>query len=190
MCFHRCAQGLQAFSVCRLVSFSPGKFSWDDFVRDFFPPSVFSSLSFSKACHLMFNFSSDFLFFFSGIQFFLFLFSFSPHFPLLSKTFLQLYFFFYWVFLFLLSYFNFISLGLYLMNIYIYILKSSFCIVWNVSYKLLPPSLLPPHLQHVEVPGLGVESELQPSVYTSVTGKPDPSHICDLHRCSGQHQIL
>ena len=34
------------------------------------------------------------------------------------------------------------------------------------------------HLQHVEVPRLGVELELQPPAYDTAT--PDPSSICNL----------
>ena len=44
------------------------------------------------------------------------------------------------------------------------------------------------HLQHMEVPRLGVESELQ--LPATATATPDPSHVCTL-RCSWwQHQIL
>ena len=36
----------------------------------------------------------------------------------------------------------------------------------------------------MEVPGLGVESELQVLAYTTAIAMPDPSHICDLsHSC-------
>ena len=35
---------------------------------------------------------------------------------------------------------------------------------------------------------MGVESELQPLAYATVT--PDPSHVCDLHYSSWQHRIL
>ena len=38
--------------------------------------------------------------------------------------------------------------------------------------------------------GIGVESELQLSACTTATAKPDPSHICDLHRSSRQCQIF
>ena len=31
----------------------------------------------------------------------------------------------------------------------------------------------------MEVPRLGIESELQLAVYTTATATPDPSHICD-----------
>ena len=41
-----------------------------------------------------------------------------------------------------------------------------------------------------EVPRLQVESELQLLAYTIDTVTQDPSHICDLHHSSGQHQIL
>ena len=47
-----------------------------------------------------------------------------------------------------------------------------------------------PHLQHMEVPRLGVELELQPPAYTTGTATQDLSHVCDLHHSSWQHQIL
>ena len=37
-----------------------------------------------------------------------------------------------------------------------------------------------PHLRHMEVPRLRVESELQLTVYTTATGMLDPSHTWDL----------
>ena len=43
---------------------------------------------------------------------------------------------------------------------------------------------LGPHLQHMEVPSLGVKSELQPPA--AATATPDPSSICDLHHSSQQ----
>ena len=42
----------------------------------------------------------------------------------------------------------------------------------------------------MEVPRLGVESELQLPAYTTATATLDPSLICDLHQSSQQHQIL
>ena len=42
----------------------------------------------------------------------------------------------------------------------------------------------------MEVPGLGVESELQLPAYTTVTATQDPSHICNLHHSSQQRWIL
>ena len=49
-----------------------------------------------------------------------------------------------------------------------------------------------PHVQHMEVPKLGVELELLllPPAYTTATAVPDPSLVCDLHHSSRQHQIL
>ena len=44
------------------------------------------------------------------------------------------------------------------------------------------------HLQHVEVPRLGVELELQLPAYTTATATPDPSHICDPHSSQQPHQ--
>ena len=37
-----------------------------------------------------------------------------------------------------------------------------------------------PHMQHMEVPRLGVKSELQLLAYTTATATLDPSRICDL----------
>ena len=46
------------------------------------------------------------------------------------------------------------------------------------------------HLQHMDVPRLGVESELQRLAYTTATATQNPSHICDLHHSSWQRWIL
>ena len=45
-------------------------------------------------------------------------------------------------------------------------------------------------LWHMEIPRIGVESELQLLAYTTATVMQDPSHVCDLHLSSWQHQIL
>ena len=45
------------------------------------------------------------------------------------------------------------------------------------------------HLRHVEVPRLGVGSELQQPVSTA-TAMPDLSHFCNLHHSSWQHRIV
>ena len=47
-----------------------------------------------------------------------------------------------------------------------------------------------PHQRHMEVPRLGVKSELQPLVYARATAMPDSSYICYLHHSSWQHRIL
>ena len=47
-----------------------------------------------------------------------------------------------------------------------------------------------PYLQHMEVPRLGAESELQLLAYTSATATQDLSHICDLHCSSWQCWVL
>ena len=47
---------------------------------------------------------------------------------------------------------------------------------------------LGPHLQHMEVPRLGVE--LEPLAYATATETWDPSRVCDLHHSSWQHHIL
>ena len=41
-----------------------------------------------------------------------------------------------------------------------------------------------PHLWHIEVPKLRVESELQLSAYATATAMPNPRHICNLCRSS------
>ena len=54
--------------------------------------------------------------------------------------------------------------------------------------SFLPPSLpsllfvfLGSHPQHIEVPRLGVELELQLLAYTTAAAMPDPSRIYNLH---------
>ena len=46
------------------------------------------------------------------------------------------------------------------------------------------------HLWHVEVPRLGVKSELQLPAYATATATWEPSRVCDLHHSSRQHWIL
>ena len=50
--------------------------------------------------------------------------------------------------------------------------------------------LFRPHWRYVEVPRLGVESELQLLAYTTATTAQDLSRIYDLHHSSRQRQIL
>ena len=47
-----------------------------------------------------------------------------------------------------------------------------------------------PHPQHMEVPRLGIQSELQLLTYTTATAMPDLSCVCDLHHSSRQRRIL
>ena len=42
----------------------------------------------------------------------------------------------------------------------------------------------------MDIPRLGVESELQVPAYTTATAMPDPSLICDLYPSIWQHWIL
>ena len=66
---------------------------------------------------------------------------------------------------------------------------------WIVSL-FLPEHLklfflfLGPLLQHMGVPRLGVETELQFLAYTTATAAQDPSHVCDLHHRSWKCWIL
>ena len=47
-----------------------------------------------------------------------------------------------------------------------------------------------PFLGPLEVPRLGVSSELEPPAYARATATPDPSRVCDLHPSSRQRRIL
>ena len=55
---------------------------------------------------------------------------------------------------------------------------------------LLSFVFLGPNPQHMEVPRLGAELELQLPVYTAATAMQDTSLICHLHHSSRQHRIL
>ena len=46
------------------------------------------------------------------------------------------------------------------------------------------------HPRHMEVPKLGVQSELQLLAYTTATATSDMSRVCHPHHSSQQHQIL
>ena len=64
----------------------------------------------------------------------------------------------------------------------------------NVGYLILQERFsfffLGPHLWHMEVHRLGVQSKLQVSADATATATWDLSHVCDLHHNSRQHQIL
>ena len=45
-------------------------------------------------------------------------------------------------------------------------------------------------MQHMEVPRLGVESELQLPAYATATATPGLSLLCSLHHSSWQRQVL
>ena len=64
-----------------------------------------------------------------------------------------------------------------------FVVQQSFVIV------LFCFGFLGPHLQHMEVPRWEVGLELQLPAYATATATQDPSHICDLHHSSWQHQI-
>ena len=54
-----------------------------------------------------------------------------------------------------------------------------------LSLSLLFFSLL--HMQYMEIPRLGVKSELQLLAYTTASATQDPSYICDLFHGLQQH---
>ena len=57
-------------------------------------------------------------------------------------------------------------------------------------YLSLSFVFLGPYPQHMEVPRLGVELELQLPAYTIATATPDQSHVCGLNHGSQQRRIL
>ena len=57
-------------------------------------------------------------------------------------------------------------------------------------YYLFCFLLLGLHVQHMEVPRLGVKSEQWLPAYATATATWDLNHVCDLHQSSRQHQIL
>ena len=59
--------------------------------------------------------------------------------------------------------------------------------VWGLGFFFC---FLGSNLWHIEVPRLGVKSELQLLAYATVTATQDPSLICNLHQSSWQCQIL
>ena len=52
------------------------------------------------------------------------------------------------------------------------------------------PPLLGANPQHMEVPRLGVESELWQMAYATAIATQDMNHVCDLYHSSQQLQIL
>ena len=63
-------------------------------------------------------------------------------------------------------------------------------VFFSFLFLFLSFVLLGPHLQHVEVPRLGVLSELQLPAYTRATAMRDLSPVCNLYHSSWQHRIL
>ena len=59
-------------------------------------------------------------------------------------------------------------------------------ILSHMCFYILIFFLLGPHL-HMEVPRLGVESELQLLAYATATATLDPSHICEPYHSLQQH---
>ena len=60
----------------------------------------------------------------------------------------------------------------------------------DLSWHLFFCLFLGLHPWHMEIPRLGVESELQLPAYATAMAMWDPDHICDLHHSSWQHWIL
>ena len=62
--------------------------------------------------------------------------------------------------------------------------KGAYIYVFIYAFHLF--YFLGPHPQHMEVPRLGVESELQLLAYTRAIATWDPSRICNLHHSARQ----
>ena len=75
---------------------------------------------------------------------------------------------------------------------YSYLDISSMRLKLRFSLSLLPslPSFLGLHLQHMEIPVVGVKLELRLQAHTTATATPDPSCICDLYCSLQQGWIL
>ena len=69
----------------------------------------------------------------------------------------------------------------------IFIMKSRKSFYFFLSFFFCFLGLYP---QHMEVPRLRVQSELQLPAYTTATAMEDPSQLWDLHHSSRQHWIL
>ena len=63
-------------------------------------------------------------------------------------------------------------------------------ILFLLLLLLLLLTFLGLQIQHMEVPRLGVELELQLPAYTMATATPDLSRICNLHLSSQQCRVL
>ena len=50
-------------------------------------------------------------------------------------------------------------------------------------------SFLGLHLQHMEIPRLGIQSELQLPAYTTATATPHPSYICYVAGCASTRSL-
>ena len=60
----------------------------------------------------------------------------------------------------------------------------------SLSLSLFHLVFLGVHPQHMEVPRLGVESDLELPAYTTATATWVLSHVCNLHRSSRQRRIF
>ena len=89
------------------------------------------------------------------------------------------------------SLFLFLSFSLFSFFLFSFFLSFSlsFFIFFSLSL-FLSVCLFRATPMHMEVPRLGVQSELQPLSYATFTAMPDLSHVCDLHHSSWQCQIL
>ena len=75
-------------------------------------------------------------------------------------------------------------------NLTVVPLRRTSLLLARVRHHLTFFAFLGPHPQHMEVPRLGAEAELQWPVYATATVTPGPSSVCDLHHSSQQRGVL
>ena len=90
-----------------------------------------------------------------------------------------------WFFVFLhISSLSFLILFIWALSLSLNVSGKSFINFFLCFFFLIP------HPQHMEVPGLEVELELQLPACATATSMPDLSHVCKLHHSSQQCQIF
>ena len=72
------------------------------------------------------------------------------------------------------------------MNIYLFI----YSFILSFVFIIIVFCFLGLHPQHMKVPRLGVQLELQLPTYTTATATPDPSLVFDLYHSSRQRWML
>ena len=71
-----------------------------------------------------------------------------------------------------------------------HVLGCKVILFYFLNFYLFIYCILGPYPGHMEVPGLGVQLELQPPAYTTATTTQDPSRVFDLQHSSQQHKSL
>ena len=87
----------------------------------------------------------------------------------------------------LLGYFE---IHLHIFKYHVCVALPEFCFRHDFSLSFSSFVFLGLHLWHMNVPRIGVKSELQLLAYAAATAMPDPSCVCDLHHNSRQCRSL